>query len=81
MEFETVDYTDEMVIVKNNENEINKGKKERQQIEAHYSQLQCHIYIYIFIGKYIYIYKYNTIILHGNSAETSCIVYCHSQSM
>lgn len=62
-------------------------RKKNNRIEAHYSQLQCHIYIskYMYIYIYIYIiyipfmYKYNTIILHGNSAEKDCIVYCLSK--
>lgn len=79
MEFETVDYTDEMVIVekKNNGNKEQtkkeRGKKGTTAIEAHYSQLQCHIYIFI-CKLYIYIYalyiyiKYNTSIIYTATA-------------
>lgn len=73
MEFETVDYTDEMVIVKNN----GKGTTANRKLTTH----SYIMYIYIFIGKYIYIYiyvyKYNTIILHGNSDHFACFVYCN----
>uniref|UniRef100_A0A0K8R562 Putative transcription factor 5qnca n=1 Tax=Ixodes ricinus TaxID=34613 RepID=A0A0K8R562_IXORI len=50
MEFETVDYTDEMVIVKNN----GKGTTANRKLTTH----SYIMYIYIFIGKYIYIFMY-----------------------
>lgn len=69
MEFETVDYTDEMVIVEKknngNKNKQKGAKKERRQLKLtthSYNVIYIYLYVnYIYIYTYIYIYiKYNT---------------------
>lgn len=46
MEFETVDYTDEMVIVKNNENKINRRTKRNVKLKFTTHNYNV-IYIYL----------------------------------